>query len=185
VPSFSCPLYPEYRVGLPDKFVFESGGRRVLCVHGEAWDRFLTDHPVLSNVADWFYLRMQRMSRRMAVSAKRGSKTFLRCAERVREQATEYGRAKGADVVICGHTHHAETPLGLNPATPAYFNTGCWTDHHCHYLTVKDGVVRLEEVDAERASPADLPASRQPLTEMACPAGPDEGESHADPMKER
>src|SRR5580692_4267446 len=44
---------PEYR--------FETGGRQVLCVHGDAWDRFLTDHPLITCIADWFYLRMQRM----------------------------------------------------------------------------------------------------------------------------
>src|SRR5262249_28833634 len=38
------------------EYQFESHGRRVLCVHGDAWDRFLTDHPVVSNIADWFYL---------------------------------------------------------------------------------------------------------------------------------
>jgi UDP-2,3-diacylglucosamine pyrophosphatase LpxH len=114
----------------------------------------MTDHPFLSNVADWFYLRIQRMSRRLAVSAKRSSKTFLRCAERVRLEAMEYARAKDADVVVCGHTHHAEAA----PGSPAYFNTGCWTDHHCHYLTVQDGLVRLEEVNADELPPAEVPA---------------------------
>jgi UDP-2,3-diacylglucosamine pyrophosphatase LpxH len=138
-----------------DESVFESGGRRVLCVHGDTWDRFLTDHPVVSNVADWFYLRIQRWSRRLAVSAKRSSKTFLRCVERVRAEAMGYGKAKRADVVICGHTHHAEAVPA--PAVPAYFNSGCWTDHHCHYLTVQDGLVRLEEVKVDQA----------PLTEIS------------------
>jgi UDP-2,3-diacylglucosamine pyrophosphatase LpxH len=137
--------------------LFESGGKRVLCVHGDAWDRFMTDHPFLSNVADWFYLRIQRMSRRLAVTAKRSSKTFLRCAERVRMEATEYARAKRADVVVCGHTHHAEAPSRGAPGSPAYFNTGCWTDHHCHYLTVQDGLVRLGEVNADELPPAEVP----------------------------
>jgi UDP-2,3-diacylglucosamine pyrophosphatase LpxH len=139
------------------EYVFESGGKRVLCVHGDAWDRFLTDHPLVSNVADWFYLRIQRMSRRLAVSAKRSSKTFLRCVERVRLEATEYGKAKRADVVVCGHTHHAEAAPGPPPGLPAYFNTGCWTDHHCHYLTAQDGLVRLEEVNADELPPAEVP----------------------------
>ncbi len=134
------------------EYQFESGGRRVLCVHGDPWDRFMTDHPFLSNVADWFYLRMQRMSRRLAVSAKRSSKTFLRCAERVRLEATDYARAKGADVVVCGHTHHAEAA----PGAPAYFNTGCWTDYYCHYLVVQGGSVRLEQVNADELPPAEV-----------------------------
>jgi UDP-2,3-diacylglucosamine pyrophosphatase LpxH len=136
---------------------FESGGKRVLCVHGDAWDRFLTDHPIITNVADWFYLRLQRRSRRLALSAKRKSKVFLRCVERVRQEATEYARARQADVVICGHTHHAEVPLAPAPGAPAYFNTGCWTDHHCHYLTVQDGLVKLGEVNADQLPPAEVP----------------------------
>jgi UDP-2,3-diacylglucosamine pyrophosphatase LpxH len=131
------------------EYVFESGGRRLLCVHGDAWDRFLTDHPIITYVADWFYLYLQRMSRRLAINAKRRSKTFLRCVERVRSEALKYGKVKGADVVVCGHTHQAEVTQDLPSALPAYFNTGCWTDHHCHYLTVQDGVVSVEEVNVD------------------------------------
>jgi UDP-2,3-diacylglucosamine pyrophosphatase LpxH len=137
---------PEYR--------FESGGRQILCVHGDAWDRFLTDHPIITNIADWFYLRMQRWSRRLANNAKRSSKTFLRCVDRVRTEAIEYGTSNRADVVICGHTHLAETPLESNRVACAYYNTGSWTDHHCHFLTVKDGQFDLAEAQVEATVPA-------------------------------
>lgn len=140
------------------EYSFESGGRQVLCVHGDAWDRFLTDHPLITNIADWFYLRMQRWSRRLANSAKRSSKTFLRCVDRVRTEAIEFGKAKGADVVVCGHTHFAEEPGPLSPMSPAYFNTGCWTDHHCHYLTVQDGCFQLAEVYANTLLPVEVSA---------------------------
>ncbi len=136
------------------EYQFESGGKRVICVHGDAWDRFMTQHPFLTNVADWFYLRIQRLSRRLAVNAKRSSKTFLRCAERVRLQALEYARSQRADVIVCGHTHHHEAA----PGEPAYFNSGCWTDHHCHYLTVQDGQVGLKEVNTD-----ELPAPAVPV----------------------
>ena len=131
------------------EFEFQSGGRDILCVHGDAWDRFLTDHPIITNIADWFYLRMQRWSRRLANRAKQSSKTFLRCVDRVRNEALEYAKAKRVDVVICGHTHLAEAPLELSGESCAYYNTGCWTDHFCHYLTVEDGFFRLEEATAE------------------------------------
>lgn len=131
------------------EYTFQSGAKSVLCVHGDAWDRFLTDHPMVTIVADWFYLRMQRMSRRLANSAKRSSKTFLRCVDRVRAEAIEYGKAKCADIVVCGHTHFAEEPPALSLTSSAYYNTGCWTDHHCHYLTVKDGRFQLVEANAE------------------------------------
>ena len=140
------------------EYEFESGGRHILCVHGDAWDCFLTDHPVITNVADWFYLRMQRWSRRLANRAKRSSKTFLRCVDRVRTEAMEYGKAKRADVVVCGHTHYAEAAQEPISSECAYYNTGCWTDHHCHYLTVDDGYCRLVEVNAEAILPAEVMA---------------------------
>jgi len=138
------------------EYTFESGGRRVLCVHGDAWDRFITDHPIITNIADWFYLRMQRMSRRLANRAKRSSKTFVRCVDRVRAEAIEYAKAKRADVVVCGHTHFAEEPIDGNLAAPAYYNTGCWTDHHCNYLTVEDGCFQLAESNMDTMVSAEL-----------------------------
>ena len=138
------------------EYVFESGSKQILCVHGDSWDRFLTDHPIITTVVDWFYLYMQRMSRRLATRAKRSSKTFLRCVERIRDEATEYAKARQADIVICGHTHQAEATPQFDPSIPFYFNTGCWTDHHCHYLTVRDGEVRLEEVTGARPEQATL-----------------------------
>ena len=145
------------------EYVFDSGSKRVLCVHGDNWDRFLTDHPIVTTVVDWFYLYMQRMSRRLATRAKRSSKTFLRCVERIRNEATEYAKVREADVVICGHTHQAEATPRLDQGSPLYYNSGCWTDYHCHYLTVLDGEVRLEEVSGGKLEFA-------PLSEFAPPA---------------
>jgi UDP-2,3-diacylglucosamine pyrophosphatase LpxH len=138
------------------EYEFESGGRRILCVHGDAWDRFLTDHPIITCMADWFYLRAQRWSRRLANRAKRSSKTFLRCVDRVRSEATEYGKAKGVDAVICGHTHFAEVPPQPAPFSCAYYNTGCWTDAQCHYVTVQEGSFQLLEANADEVLPAEV-----------------------------
>jgi UDP-2,3-diacylglucosamine pyrophosphatase LpxH len=70
----------------------------------------------------------------------------------------EYGKAKRADVVVCGHTHFAEAAQEPISTGCAYYNTGCWTDHHCHYLTVDDGCCRLVEVNAEAILPAEVMA---------------------------
>jgi hypothetical protein len=50
---------------------------------------------------------------------------------------------------MCGHTHYPEAPLQSEPAGCAYYNTGCWTDHTCHYVTVLDGCLQLLEANAE------------------------------------
>jgi UDP-2,3-diacylglucosamine pyrophosphatase LpxH len=139
------------------RYEFCSGGKRVLCVHGHAWDNFLTDHPLITHVGDMIYGGIQKMSRRLAVTAKRSSKTFLRCVGKVRSRALEYGRQHHVDVVVCGHTHQAEIADlgGDNPPGPLYFNTGCWTDHICHYWTIQDGAGRLNEVAVAELSAAE------------------------------
>jgi UDP-2,3-diacylglucosamine pyrophosphatase LpxH len=139
------------------EYDFESGGRRILCIHGDAWDNFLTDHPVVTVFADWFYLQMQRMSRRLAFNAKRKSKTWLRCVEKIRAGAMAYAKDKGFDVVVCGHTHQAEEPAEPPTTSPIYYNTGSWTDHHCQYLTVQDGFVWQQAWNVEELAAATVP----------------------------
>ncbi len=153
------------------EYMFESGAKRVLCVHGDGYDRFLTDHPWLTILADWFYLRMQGMSRRLAIRAKKSSKAFIRCVERVRVKASEYAKSKGADVVVCGHTHHAEFAESPVALLPAYFNTGCWTDHHCNYLTVQDGRVQMVEINVDTMSPAEDARDCAPCNDLSSAAG--------------
>jgi UDP-2,3-diacylglucosamine pyrophosphatase LpxH len=109
----------------------------------------LTDHPWITIIGDWLYLNIQRMSRRLAVRAKRKSKAVLECVEKIRQEAMNYARARCADFVVCGHTHHAEAPPSEFHASPAYFNTGSWTDHHCHYLTFDNGFARLDDLEME------------------------------------
>ena len=127
------------------EYMFVSGDKSVLCVHGDGFDRWLTDHPLLTILADWFYLRLQGMSRRLAIRVKKSSKIFIRCADSVRTKSLAHAKNKGANVVVCGHTHMMET-------SDTYFNTGCWTDHHCHYLTAQDGELHMVEVNVDVAA---------------------------------
>ena len=125
------------------EFRFTSGNKRFLAIHGDRWDAVVTDHPRLTFWANWAYLNLQRVSRSWAAAIKRRSKAFLRMVGRVKEGALAYGTRSGADVVLCGHTHHAEEG-------EKYLNTGCWTDQRCNYLTVANGAARLHEVEAGR-----------------------------------
>lgn len=121
-----------------EEFQFESGKKRFLCIHGDIWDDFIGRFPFITWLADWCYLNIQKVSRRIALHTKRSSKTFLRCADKVRNCALAYKEANGVDVICCGHTH-------LPQEFPGYYNSGCWTDHHSHYLEVGDGVVHLKQ----------------------------------------
>lgn len=114
-----------------------TGGREILVLHGDQFDDFISEHPMLTKAADWVYRGLQRIhGGRLALAAKRGSKTFLRCSELVKQRARARMKSLGCDMVCCGHTHMAE-------ADGDYFNSGCWTEQACHFLEVRDGSVFL------------------------------------------
>ena len=131
-------------VEVRDEFILESGGRRILFLHGHRFDEFIDDHPILTAIADRIYRLLQKIDRShsFAKFAKRSSKTFLRCALQIETRSLEYARKHDCAAVCCGHTHHAL----VNEAGPvAYYNSGCWTEKPCTFLTVQDGRVELRE----------------------------------------
>jgi UDP-2,3-diacylglucosamine pyrophosphatase LpxH len=129
-------------VTVKDEHVLVSGGRRILVLHGHAFDDFLDAHPWMTWVGDVIYCLLQKIDRThyFAKLAKRGSKTFLRCAKKIEEGATEYARKKGCSAVCCGHTHHA---VVSEDQPVRYYNSGCWTEWPGTYLTVAGGRVEL------------------------------------------
>ena len=142
-------------VAVRDEVVVESGGRRVLFLHGHRFDGFLERYPLTTRVADCVYRFLQWVdkSHHVARQAKRTSKTFLRCVRAVQEKSVEYARRRGCDAVCCGHTHH---PVAFTGGPVHYFNGGCWTERPCHYLALADGEVRLHAYPDPSA--ADEPA---------------------------
>lgn len=133
-------------VEVTEEKVVESGGRRVLFLHGHRFDEFITRHRFITWVADRTYHLLQRLdpSHTFAKFAKRNSKTFLRSAEKIEADAVRYAARRGYDAVCCGHTHHP----AARPGGPVrYYNSGCWTEKPCHYLTLKDGAVEVHAYD--------------------------------------
>ncbi len=149
-----------------DEAVVESGGRNVLFLHGHRFDQFITRHPILTWFADRAYHLLQKIdpSHHFARLAKKRSKTFLRCARKIEEESVRYAARKGCDAVCCGHTHHAEAVEG---GPVAYFNSGCWTEKPCHFLTLRDGVV---EVNAYADAAAETVADGDGVPVVAVPA---------------
>jgi UDP-2,3-diacylglucosamine pyrophosphatase LpxH len=129
-------------VTVKEEFILRSGGDRILVLHGHIFDDFIDTHPVLTWLADCIYLVLQHLDRTHTVArlAKKGSKTFIRCARKIREGAVEHARRKQCSAVCCGHTHQ---PLCGEEHGIGYFNSGCWTESPSTYLTVVDGVVEL------------------------------------------
>jgi UDP-2,3-diacylglucosamine pyrophosphatase LpxH len=135
-------------VSVMDDYVLESGRERVLIMHGHIFDDFIDNHPILTWFADVLYAFLQWIDQthRVAKMAKHGSKTFVRCLKKIEEGAISLARRRGCTSVCCGHTHAA----AANTERPiAYFNSGCWTELPCTYLTVKDGRVSLQLYGAE------------------------------------
>jgi UDP-2,3-diacylglucosamine pyrophosphatase LpxH len=111
-------------------------------VHGHTFDDFLDNHPFLTWLGDCIYFFLQWLDRThsLARRAKHGCKTFLRCAQKVEDGAIALARQRDCQAVCCGHTHAA----CARPEQPVpYFNSGCWTERPCTYLTVADGVVSM------------------------------------------
>lgn len=133
-----------------DEFVVESGGRRVLMLHGHRFDEFIARYPLLTRTADRLYNFLQRIDRShyFAKQAKKRSKTFLRCAAKVMAGAARYAHKRGYDAVCCGHTH---LPTADTTGPVPYYNSGCWTEKPCHYLTVLDGEVSVRAYSEEVA----------------------------------
>lgn len=115
---------------------FVTGGRFVLCAHGDLFDEFLLRRPWVTGVASVAYELLQKMSLAWAERLKRRSKVFADCCQQVKQRALAHARKRKADWVLCGHTHHAEREDG-------YANSGCWTEGNCHWLSVCHGDVRL------------------------------------------
>jgi UDP-2,3-diacylglucosamine pyrophosphatase LpxH len=129
-------------VTVKDEYVLESGGRRIMLLHGHAFDDFLDAHPILTWVGDVIYWILQRIDRThyFAKLAKKGSKTFLRCAQKIQDGSTEHARKKDCEAVCCGHTHHPVISLS---GPVEYYNSGSWTELPCTYLAVEDGCIDL------------------------------------------
>lgn len=130
---------------------YTTGGRGVVCVHGDEFDEFTTRNPWLTWAADQAYIAIQRWSAPFAARLKRSSKTYVQCAELVKAGAVGMAEAANAQVVVCGHTHHAEHDKS---GRVEYVNAGCWTDSDCHYVTAKDGFFVLNRLRYEPWSPS-------------------------------
>lgn len=153
-----------------EDLVVESGGRRVLFLHGHRFDEFITRYPLCTWLADQIYNTLQWIdpSHRFAKFAKRRSKTFLRNAEKIFAGAVRLAEKHECEAVCCGHTHHADV---REAGAITYYNSGCWTEKPCHYLTLCDGVVELHAYAAKPeptvadSTVVEEPAARPALVE--------------------
>ena len=131
-------------LGVKSRYEFLTGNKRVLVLHGNHYDNFIDQHPVLTWVGDTIYWLCQKADRTHYVArlAKTCSKHYLRCAEKLRIGAAGEAKKKGCHMVCCGHTHFAEV-VEVDQVT--YFNSGCWTERPMTYLSFRDGKGELNK----------------------------------------
>ncbi|MDX2038663.1 MAG: UDP-2,3-diacylglucosamine diphosphatase [Isosphaeraceae bacterium] len=130
-------------VEILDEFIFENDGLRLLILHGDQFDHFITRYKWLTAVAcGMFYYIQKLFPHGTARWIRRWSKKFQRNSELVKRSAVEYARSKGCGFVTCGHTH---LPIRAEMDGVVYVNSGTWTEHPpCPYVTVSGREVRLE-----------------------------------------
>lgn len=133
-------------VEVHEEYAWSLGEKQFLAVHGHQFDKWINDHAVVTAIASWMYLIIQRLDPHHRASrwVKRTSKKWLRLANKVATDAVSYGRKHhNANVVVCGHTHQ---PTIIDIEESVYVNSGCWTDIPSTYVVIQhDGEVALCE----------------------------------------
>jgi UDP-2,3-diacylglucosamine pyrophosphatase LpxH len=122
-----------------EEYELEVGESRYLVLHGDQFDHTL-NLTWVGHAADWFYNRIQRISRPTARWLKGRVKSWGGVVASVRRGAISYAQQSGCTGVITGHTHYDDDNW---VGETRYMNTGCWVDHPCSYIRVEDGVARL------------------------------------------
>jgi len=153
-------------VTVVEQYILQTGNKKVLCVHGDMFDEFIDEHPFITRLADFGYALLQKLDRSHYIArlAKKRSKTFLHCLEKIEKGSRKRARELGCQMATCGHTHFA---VSREEGDVWYYNSGCWTENPCHYITVDNGAMKLcqwhEEVPQEAAEPmtVDLPETGQ------------------------
>jgi UDP-2,3-diacylglucosamine pyrophosphatase LpxH len=138
-------------VTVKDEYVLPTGSEQLLILHGHVFDSFIDEHPILTWLGDAIYFLLQRIDRThtFAKWAKRSSKTFLHCANKIETGSIEAARKRNCTAVCCGHTHQA---VARREGDVHYFNSGCWTEAPGTYVTVTRGAIQVHAFGAEMAA---------------------------------
>jgi UDP-2,3-diacylglucosamine pyrophosphatase LpxH len=126
-------------------YVWEYEKEKYLAIHGHQFDRFLINNAFLSYAATWVYNFIQRFDnekKSLSRYLKRKSKGYLRLSEKVARGALRFGKKHEADYVFSGHTHKA---LERSLSGVKYFNSGCWTDTPCNFITIEGNTIEIHE----------------------------------------
>jgi UDP-2,3-diacylglucosamine pyrophosphatase LpxH len=131
-------VYQEYH--------WREAGLSCIAVHGHQWDRFVIhDRLLLCSIGYRLYLMLQKLEsrrKRLARLLDRWNTRWLRLTEKVANGALLHAKARGAQLIFCGHTHQAMT---VERDGVRYINTGAWTNERPTFVTIVGQEVAIHE----------------------------------------
>ena len=132
-----------------DEYAWNFAGKRCLAIHGDQFDEFYKDHMNLVDWVTWAYQVLQSFGPKaypLCLYLRNYSKHYARAINTVAEGAVKYAENRGADVIFCGHTHHAEhKKLGkIN-----YYNSGTIQSDIVTFITLGDQGVRIHLLEGD------------------------------------
>lgn len=130
---------------IANEYEFVSGEKRILVVHGDRFDHFISDYPWLAWFAETIHRFCQKISYKFSRWLKLQSKSYLHCSDVVEKRAFQHAIKRSFDAILVGHTHLACYSEQNNVE---YFNSGSWTEYPCHYIEVNNGTIGLREFSA-------------------------------------
>ena len=142
-------------INVYQEYEWRYNGRRYLAVHGHQFDRFLINNALLSAAGEFAYLQIQKVDFQngpIAHVLDYLNSRWLRLTPKVANGALSLARARGADVVFCGHTHQAHQ---CDRDGVRYYNIGCWIHDRLTYAAVDANGVRLATSLREAAAASD------------------------------
>jgi len=131
-------------INVVTEYEWREKGKKFLVLHGDRFDRVVDRNRIFTYLMNLIYNISQWVDRGyVSQYLKKGSKIRHRAMPRVEKGVIEYAKKKGADVVVCGHTHLRKNNI---VDSVHYLNTGCWTEKPSSYVTITGGVPELHEV---------------------------------------
>jgi UDP-2,3-diacylglucosamine pyrophosphatase LpxH len=135
-------------IAVRETFAWEQGGRSFLAVHGDRFDWFNHRFTKLGNAIGRVYaFSLERLSREGRWPDRLDKWQCRRGGlhRKVARKAAAFALDRGADVIVCGHTHRP-TKRRLTVADRGrvtYVNAGSWVDRPASFLTVDADGVRI------------------------------------------
>jgi UDP-2,3-diacylglucosamine pyrophosphatase LpxH len=121
------------------RHVLKSGGKRILILHGDIYDDFISKYPLITHIADRIYKLFQYIDPWCVFSKliKRNNNAKI-----IENKSIKLAERLNCNAVCCGHTHHAVKNVIHNGIQ--YFNSGCWVEMPATYLVIDNGKIELK-----------------------------------------